>query len=113
MSYEDFANRPSVEEYNEMSIYKEENGSLRVEMPGYVVIIGKSTTFTNDCADVVRRQDVIDCIHRYWSQELDKLPTEITEDGEMCKGDYNSILTHNKELCRRINMLKGGVNEDD
>ena len=57
-------------------------------------------------SDAISRQAVIDIIHRFFTEEVDKIPTKKTEDGEvliMCKAQ--PLFAMNKTLCKRIKAL--------
>jgi len=58
--------------------------------------------------DLISRQDVVNEIHKYFVEEIDKTPTEIDEDGDELYADMptvNSLLACNKELSKRIKSL--------
>ena len=58
--------------------------------------------------DVIKRQDAVNEIHKYFVEEIDKTPTEIDEDGDELYADMptvNSLLACNKELSKRIKSL--------
>ncbi len=62
-----------------------------------------STVSSTDC---ISRQAVIDIIHRFFTEEVDKIPTKKTEDGEvliMCKAQ--PLFEMNKAICKRIKAL--------
>jgi len=59
-------------------------------------------------SDLISRQDVVNEIHKYFVEEIDKTPTEIDEDGDELYADMptvNSLLACNKELSKRIKLL--------
>ena len=56
--------------------------------------------------DLIQRQAVLDIIHRFFTEEVDKIPTKKTEDGEvliMCKAQ--PLFEMNKAICKRIKAL--------
>jgi hypothetical protein len=56
----------------------------------------------------ISRRDVVNEIHKYFVEEIDKTPTEIDEDGDELYADMptvNSLLACNKELSKRIKSL--------
>ena len=56
--------------------------------------------------DLISRDAVIDIIHLFFTEEVDKIPTKKTEDGEvliMCKAQ--PLFAMNKTLCKRIKAL--------
>lgn len=56
--------------------------------------------------DLISRYAVIDIIHRFFTEEVDKIPTKKTEDGEViiiCKAQ--PLFAMNKTLSRRIKEL--------
>lgn len=58
--------------------------------------------------DLISRQNVVNEIHKYFVEEIDKTPTEIDEDGDELYADMptvNSLLACNKELSKRIKLL--------
>ena len=58
--------------------------------------------------DLISRRDVVNEIHKYFVEEIDKTPTEIDEDGDELYADMptvNSLLACNKELSKRIKSL--------
>ncbi len=58
--------------------------------------------------DLIRRDDVIKAIHGYWSNKIDELPTELTEDGEVIADmrKANEYLEHNKQLSLFVQLIK-------
>lgn len=57
--------------------------------------------------DLISRQAVLDIIHLFFTEEVDKIPTKKTEDGEvliMCKAQ--PLFAMNKTLCKRIKALQ-------
>lgn len=57
---------------------------------------------------LIKRQDAVNEIHKYFVEEIDKTPTEIDEDGDEVYTDMptvNSLLACNKELSKRIKSL--------
>ena len=59
-------------------------------------------------SDLISRRDVVNEIHKYFVEEIDKTPTEIDEDGDELYADMptvNSLLACNKELSNRIKSL--------
>lgn len=67
--------------------------------------------------DLISRQDVVNEIHKYFVEEIDKTPTETDEDGDEVYTDMptvNSLLACNKELSKRIKALPSAeANSDD
>ena len=55
--------------------------------------------------DTIKRIDAVEAVHDYWKQQLDRLPKVQGEYGEVLDGDYDSLLTHNKELSTRIKAI--------
>ena len=56
--------------------------------------------------DLISRDAVLDTIHRFFTEEVDKIPTKKTEDGEViiiCKAQ--PLFAMNKTLSRRIKEL--------
>ena len=56
--------------------------------------------------DLISRDAVLDIIHRFFTEEVDKIPTKKTEDGEvliMCKAQ--PLFEMNKAICKRIKAL--------
>ena len=59
-------------------------------------------------SDLISRRGAVNEIHKYFVEEIYKTPTEIDEDGYELYTDMptvNSLLTHNKELSKRIKSL--------
>ena len=53
--------------------------------------------------DLVERQAVIDAIHLFFTEEIDKIPTKKTEDGEVYViHKCQPLFEMNKALCKRI-----------
>ena len=56
--------------------------------------------------DLVERQAVIDAIHLFFTEEIDKIPTKKTEDGEVYViHKCQPLFEMNKALCKRIKEL--------
>ena len=58
--------------------------------------------------DLIRRQDAVNEIHKYFVEEIDKTPVAKDEDGDEVYTDMptvNSLLACNKELSKRIKVL--------
>ena len=56
--------------------------------------------------DLVERQAVIDAIHLFFTEEIDKIPTKKTEDGEVYViHKCQPLFEMNKALCKRIKAL--------
>lgn len=47
----------------------------------------------------LNKDEVIDCIHRYWMEVISDMPDGISNH------EYNEILKHNKTLCTKIREL--------
>lgn len=63
--------------------------------------------------DLISRDAVIDIIHRFFTEEVDKIPTKKTEDGEvliMCKAQ--PLFAMNKAICKRIKALPSVTAEE-
>lgn len=57
-------------------------------------------------SDLIDKQVVLDTIHLFFTEEINKIPTKKTEDGEvliMCKAQ--PLFAMNKTLCKRIKAL--------
>ena len=57
-------------------------------------------------SDLIDKQVVLDTIHLFFTEEIDKIPTKKTEDGEViiiCKAQ--PLFAMNKTLSRRIKEL--------
>ena len=57
-------------------------------------------------SDLIDKQVVLDTIHLFFTEEIDKIPTKKTEDGEvliMCKAQ--PLFAMNKAICKRIKAL--------
>lgn len=58
------------------------------------------------CEDAISRQSVLDAIHLFFTEEVDKIPTRKSEDGEVYDiHKCQPLLEMNKELCKRIKAL--------
>ena len=60
-------------------------------------------------SDLIDRQDAVSEIHKYFCEEIDKTSHGTDEDGEDVYTDMptvNSLLSHNKQLSKRIEMLQ-------
>ena len=56
--------------------------------------------------DLVERQAVIDAIHLFFTEEIEKIPTKKTEDGEVYViHKCQPLFEMNKALCKRIKEL--------
>ena len=56
--------------------------------------------------DLVERQAVLDVIHLFFTEEIDKIPTKKTEDGEIYViHKCQPLFEMNKVLCKRIKEL--------
>ena len=56
--------------------------------------------------DLVERQAVLDAIHLFFTEEIDKIPTKKTEDGEVYAiHKCQPLFEMNKALCKRIKEL--------
>ena len=56
--------------------------------------------------DLIERQSVLDTIHRFFTEEVDKIPTKKTEDGEVYViHKCQPLFEMNKALCKRIKAL--------
>ena len=56
--------------------------------------------------DLVERQAVLDAIHLFFTEEIDKIPTKKTEDGEVYViHKCQPLFEMNKVLCKRIKAL--------
>lgn len=56
--------------------------------------------------DLVERQAVIDAIHLFFTEEIDKIPTKKTEDGEVYViHKCQPLFEMNKAICKRIKAL--------
>lgn len=56
--------------------------------------------------DLISRQAVIDIIHRFFTEEVDKIPTKKTEDGEVLViHKCQPLFAMNKAICKRIKAL--------
>ena len=56
--------------------------------------------------DLVERQAVLDAIHLFFTEEIDKIPTKKTEDGEVYViHKCQPLFEMNKALCKRIKEL--------
>lgn len=63
---------------------------------------------------LISRDEVVNEIHKYFVEEIDKTPTEIDEDGDELYADMptvNSLLACNKELSKRIKSLPSRLTE--
>ena len=56
-------------------------------------------------SDLISREEAIDLIHKYWKNEINKLPEVETEEGLVLDGNYNEILEHNKAICTALKAL--------
>ena len=53
--------------------------------------------------DCISRQAVLDAIHLFFTEEIDKIPTKKTEDGEVYViHKCQPLFEMNKVLCKRI-----------
>jgi len=58
------------------------------------------------CGDLISRQAVIDIIHLFFTEEIDKIPTKKTEDGEVFViRKCQPLFEMNKAICKRIKAL--------
>lgn len=56
--------------------------------------------------DLISRDAVIDIIHRFFTEEVDKIPTKKTEDGEVLViHKCQPLFEMNKAICKRIKAL--------
>ena len=56
--------------------------------------------------DCISRQAVLDAIHLFFTEEIDKIPTKETEDGEVYViHKCQPLFEMNKALCKRIKAL--------
>lgn len=56
--------------------------------------------------DLVERQAVLDAIHLFFTEEIDKIPTKKTEDGEVYViHKCQPLFAMNKAICKRIKEL--------
>lgn len=56
--------------------------------------------------DLVERQAVLDAIHLFFTEEIDKIPTKKTEDGEVYViHKCQPLFEMNKAICKRIKEL--------
>lgn len=56
--------------------------------------------------DLVERQAVLDAIHLFFTEEIDKIPTKKTEDGEVYViHKCQPLFEMNKTICKRIKAL--------
>jgi len=56
--------------------------------------------------DLISRQAVIDIIHLFFTEEIDKIPTKKTEDGEVLViRKCQPLFEMNKTICKRIKAL--------
>ena len=64
-------------------------------------------------SDLINRQAVIETIHKYFMDEIGKLPTETIEEGYECVSAQESdrILGENKAICERIKGLQTAIAE--
>jgi len=61
-------------------------------------------------SDCISRQAVLEIIHIFFTEEVYKIPTEKTEDGDvLTMGKLNPLLKMNKTLSRRIKALLPSV----
>lgn len=57
-------------------------------------------------SDLISREAVIDIIHRFFTEEVDKIPTKKTEDGEVLViHKCQPLFEMNKAICKRIKEL--------
>ena len=57
--------------------------------------------------DLVERQAVLDAIHLFFTEEIDKIPTKKTEDGEVYViHKCQPLFAMNKAICKRIKALQ-------
>ena len=57
-------------------------------------------------SDLVDKQAVLDAIHLFFTEEIDKIPTKKTEDGEVYViRKCQPLFEMNKALCKRIKAL--------
>lgn len=59
-------------------------------------------------SDLIRREDAVNAIHKYFVEEIYKTPHEIDEDGYDIYTDMktvNSLLTYNKKISKAIKAL--------
>ena len=57
-------------------------------------------------SDLIDKQVVLDTIHLYFTEEIDKIPTKKTEDGEVYViHKCQPLFEMNKAICKRIKAL--------
>ena len=57
-------------------------------------------------SDLIDKQVVLDTIHRFFTEEIDKIPTKKTEDGEVLViHKCQPLFEMNKAICKRIKAL--------
>ena len=58
-------------------------------------------------SDLIKREDAIDAIHKYWKKRLETLPTKESEYGEVYADiqQMDKILEYNKALCNFIKAI--------
>jgi len=89
---------------------------IEVEVPDYQVgqevsIYFKDTMMIKGIVkelrnDLISRQAVIDIIHLFFTEEIDKIPTKKTEDGEVLViRKCQPLFEMNKAICKRIKAL--------
>jgi hypothetical protein len=63
--------------------------------------------------DLISRQAVLDIIHRFFTEEVDKIPTKKTEDGEVYViHKCQPLFEMNKAICKRIKALPSVTEEE-
>lgn len=57
-------------------------------------------------SDLISRDAVLDTIHRFFTEEVDKIPTKKTDDGEVYViHKCQPLFEMNKAICKRIKAL--------
>ena len=57
-------------------------------------------------SDLIDKQVVLDTIHLFFTEEIDKIPTKKTEDGEVLViRKCQPLFEMNKAICKRIKTL--------
>jgi len=63
-------------------------------------------TLKEPSGELISRQAVIDIIHLFFTEEIDKIPTKKTEDGEVLViRKCQPLFEMNKAICKRIKAL--------
>lgn len=81
------------------------------ELPSAKVLTSQDLTEPNKelkGSDLIRREDAIEAVHKYFVTEIDKTPRATDEDGDEVYTDMptvNFLLACNKELSQRIKSI--------